>query len=137
MQLVDTSLVARRLPQPQPIRPRPMKRLKETDMNFELHSKNVKMTHTLQAFIERRLRTITKRFGDRIHRVRVRLADINGPRGGEDIQCQIQASLGSFGIVTIQETRGDPFTAFARASTRASQQLKRQFSRARTDRRGR
>jgi len=106
-------------------------------MKLELRSKGVRMTAQLRSFIEKRLQFATSRFGPRVHRVRVLLLDINGPRGGEDIQCHIQASLGRAGEVKIKETRCDPYSAVARAVGRAGQQVSRRLSRARADRRGR
>jgi len=106
-------------------------------MKLELRSKGIRMTDQLRSFIEKRLRSATGRFSHRVRGVRVLLMDINGPRGGEDIQCHIQASLGRAGEVTIKETRCDPYSAVARACGRAGQQLSRRLARADADRRGR
>ena len=106
-------------------------------MKIELRSKGVRMTDGLRTFIEKKLRFALGRFSQRVRRVRVMLTDINGPKGGEDIECHIRANLGPAGAVTIKETRGDAFAAVARASDRASQHLSRHLSRAHTGRRGR
>ena len=105
-------------------------------MKLELRSKGVQMTDELRRFIDKKLRFTLGRFSHRVRRVRVRLTDVNGPRGGEDIECHIRASLGPAGTVTINETRGDAFAAVARASERAGRNLSRHLSRARTARRG-
>jgi len=106
-------------------------------MKLELRAKGVHMTDGLREFIDKKLRVALGRFSHRVQRVRVRLTDINGPRGGEDIQCHIQAHLGRGGAVMIDETRGDAFAAVARASQRVSQYLSRHISRAHRARRGR
>ena len=106
-------------------------------MKLELRSKKVEMTGKLRHFTEKKLRFALGRFSHRIQRVRVLLTDINGPRGGEDIECHIRANLGRAGDITIKETRGDVFAAVARASERASHHLSRRLSRARAGRRGR
>ena len=104
-------------------------------MKLELHAKGITMTDNLREFIERKLHYALGRFQDRVHSVKVYLTDINGPRGGEDIQCNIQASLGRAGHITIKETREDPFSAVARASERANQRLASRLQRFRDKRR--
>jgi len=111
--------------------------IKEPAMRFELRLKGIRMTDQLRSFIEKRLRSMMRRFSHRVRRVRVLLVDINGPRGDADIECHIHASLGRAGEVTIKETRCDPYSAVARASQRTAQQLSRRLSRAHMDRRGR
>ena len=106
-------------------------------MKLELRAKGVRMTDGLRRFIEKKLRFALGRFSHRVRSVRVLLTDINGPRGGEDIRCHIQASLGRAGAVTIKETCSDPFAAVARASRRAGQHMSRRLSRKRSTRRGR
>lgn len=106
-------------------------------MRLELRSKGVELTDRLQRFIEKKLRFALGRFSHMVQGVRVRLTDINGPRGGEDIQCQIRANLGRAGVVTINETRTDPFAAVSRASLRTGQNLSRKLARRKEERRGR
>jgi len=106
-------------------------------MKSELHAKGVRLTNRLRTFIEDRIRFTTGRFHSRIQRLRVRLADVNGPRGGEDIQCHVHASLGRAGTVTIKETCHDPYAAVARAIERTGRQLSRRLSRRSAGRRGR
>jgi putative sigma-54 modulation protein len=106
-------------------------------MNFEICSKGVHMTNKLQDFVERKLQYALGRFSHRIQDVRVLLTDINGPKGGEDIECHIKANLVRAGAITIKETREDAFSAVARASQRVSQTLSRQIARRHSMRRGR
>ncbi len=106
-------------------------------MKLELRSKGIEMNDRLRNFIEKKLRSALGRFDHLVQTVRVRLTDINGPKGGEDIQCLIQADLGRAGVVTISETRTTPFAAVARASQRTNRNLSQRLSRLRTGRRGR
>ena len=106
-------------------------------MNLELCSKGVRMTDGLRAYVDTKLRSTLGRFGNRVRSVRVRLKDINGPKGGEDIECHINANLGRAGAIVIRETRCDPFRAVARASDRAGHLLTRQIARTRAARRER
>ncbi len=106
-------------------------------MKFELRSKGVRMTDELRNHVERHLGFALRRFGDRVQRVRVRLQDINGPRGGEDIQCQIHATMAPRGDLVIQELRADPFAAVARASDRVGHAISRQVDRMHSRRKAR
>ena len=106
-------------------------------MKLELRARGVRMTDKLKTHIETRLRNGFGRFGDKIEHVRVYLTDLNGPKGGEDIQCHLQAKFSPGGELVIRETRGDPFAAVAYASKRASRNLRRQLGRWKMRRKGR
>lgn len=106
-------------------------------MRVELHLKGVELTERLHGFIEKKLKSALGRFKHLVKNVQVRLVDINGPRGGEDVECRIQADLGYAGVLTINETQTDPFLAVARASKRVNHSLSRRVSRVRAKRRGR
>ena len=98
-------------------------------MRLFIRAKGVELTRELRDHIEKRLRFAMSRFGERIRRVRVRLTDINGPRGGEDIECSIRATLAPRGVLTIDEIHSDPYAAVALASDRAGHRLSRHLDR--------
>ncbi len=106
-------------------------------MKLELRSRGVQITNRLRKHVEKRLRRSFGRFDERIEKVRVQFTDINGPRGGVDTHCLIQASLSPSGVLIIQETRQDPFTAVAHASSRIAGRLSRHLERRRARRRKR
>ena len=99
-------------------------------MKLELRTKGLRMTSPLRRFAEKKLKSALGRFSDRVHDVKIRLTDINGPRGGEDIHCNIRAGLGALGTLTINETQRDPFAAIALASGRIGRHMSRRLSRA-------
>jgi putative sigma-54 modulation protein len=51
------------------------------------------LTQALRAYIDRRLLFALGRFGRRVGRVRVRITDLNGPRGGVDKACHVSAEF--------------------------------------------
>ncbi|MFT5285698.1 MAG: putative sigma-54 modulation protein [Planctomycetota bacterium] len=106
-------------------------------MKLELRAKGIRVTEKLQAHIDRHLRTAMGRFGDQVRRVQISLKDINGPKGGEDIRCEITAQMAHSGAIVIHETNTNPFAAVARASSRAGHTLSRQLDRMKARRKGR
>jgi putative sigma-54 modulation protein len=106
-------------------------------MKLELRARGVRLSEKLKIHIESQVRSAMGRFGDRVLRVRVSLKDLNGPKGGEDIRCEIQADLAHRGAIMIKETSINPFLAVALASNRASHALSRQVGRLKQRRRGR
>lgn len=106
-------------------------------MKLELRSKGVRLTKKLENHIRRRVRFALDRFGDRVRVVRVWLTDVNGPKGGADIQCQIRAHLEPKGALVIEDLRDDPFSAVAQASKRIGRRITRHFERLGARRRSR
>ncbi len=62
-------------------------------MRVDSQSQGFSLTAPLLDHTQRRLRFTLTRSGDRIRRAKVRLGDMNGPRGGEDKVCKIQVYL--------------------------------------------
>lgn len=107
-------------------------------MNVQLRSHGVATSDDLRRHVERRLRFALGRFEDRVDRIRVRLSDENGPRGGDDdILCLVEAGMGSAGTLRIEQRDRDPFAAVARASRRVGQEAARKLGRLRSRRRRR
>ena len=73
----------------------------------------------LRDFVERRLRFVIRRLAWLVPRAKVRLTDVNGPRGGVDKRCQLELKTEHVGTVNIialaQDWRAALETALARA----------------------
>jgi ribosome-associated translation inhibitor RaiA len=106
-------------------------------MKLEVTARGVRISHRLRRHIDRKLRVAFGRFVDRVRQVHIRLEDVNGPRGGDDIVCCIRASLSPGGDLAIRETRCDPYAAVARAAARAGHRLSRTVKQLHTRRLGR
>jgi hypothetical protein len=72
-------------------------------MDADIRILNTDLTEALQSHIERRLHFSMGRFGRRMGRVRVRIPDVNGCRGGADKSCQIFAELLRTGKALLQQ----------------------------------
>jgi hypothetical protein len=70
-----------------------------------------------------------RRFVDRIGRVTVWLADVNGPRGGIDRCCRIDVRLRPTESAFAAETASDAYTAIGRASGRVGRAVARRIGR--------
>ena len=81
-----------------------------------------------------RLKFVLRRLGTLVARARLRLSDVNGPRGGVDKQCQVALKTDGGGSVVITAASHDWHTAIDDALARAAQVLRRQLQRSRPDR---
>jgi len=96
-------------------------------MQMDVLSGNLPNSDAIDTHTQRRLAFALGRFARRIEHVRVRFADINGPRGGIDKRCAIECSLGPYGAVVIEETDADLYTAVDRASHRVKVAVRRKL----------
>ena len=76
-------------------------------MDTDIRTLSTDLTEALHSYIERRLYFSLGRFGRRVGRVKVRITDINGPRGGADKSCHISAELLPSGKALLQQA-ADP-----------------------------
>lgn len=99
-------------------------------MKTDIRAHNFTLSPALRYHVNHRLAISLRRHRDRIARVSVRLADINGPRGGIDKHCQIQITLFHLPEVLIEDVEGDMYQAISRAVDRASRLVARRIERA-------
>jgi ribosome-associated translation inhibitor RaiA len=69
--------------------------------------------------VERRIRFALTGFSTQVTSVTVRLADLNGPRGGVDKQCRIGVQIIPSGTVALEETNANLYACIDRAAGRA------------------
>lgn len=100
-------------------------------MRIDIRGVHYDLADELERHVERRLRSALGRFAGRIDRVLVRIADVNGPRGGIDKRCRITIVLVPRGVVRLEDAGHDPYTLVARASRRAGQGVRRALLRRR------
>jgi len=103
-------------------------------MNVRVSAKGVEMDAALQELAERRVRFGLGRFAPRLDKVRVRLEDVNGPRGGVDICCQVDVRLTGGGRLLAEDLDEDVRCALDRAVDKASRAVARQLERERGER---
>jgi ribosome-associated translation inhibitor RaiA len=93
-------------------------------MQIEVRALNVRIDDSHRDFIERRLLFALGRFGGRIRRVLVRLEDVNGPRGGLDKRCHIDARLAGRGTLVVEVRDVELEPAISRAAERIGRRVR-------------
>ncbi len=78
-----------------------------------------------------RLNFVLRRLGNFVARARLRLSDVNGPRGGVDKRCLVELKTDAGGTVVITAASHDWRTAIDDALARAAQVMRRQLQRGR------
>jgi ribosome-associated translation inhibitor RaiA len=58
-----------------------------------IRSSGLEVDRSARAYIQRKLATKLAKFAHVVHRVSVRIEDVNGPRGGVDYVCRIKVVL--------------------------------------------
>lgn len=100
-------------------------------MQIAIHAHGFTITEALREHVASRLQQAFGCCADRISRIMVRLSDINGPRGGVDKRCQIQARLATLADVVIEDTEANLYVAIDRATERAGRTAVRHLTRQR------
>lgn len=102
-------------------------------MQINIQTRNFTLTGALKGHIHRRLGYALSSRDEHIQEIKVRLSDINGPRGGKDKCCKIHVILPKLSDVVIEDTETDLYTAIDRAVDRASRNVDRRINRQRTN----
>ena len=106
-------------------------------MKFDLRGHHLLLSNALKRYAERRLAFALRRFDRWIGCVRVRISDVNGPRGGVDKSCQIMAEMVPTGVVRAEANDSDAYVVIDCAADRLEQSVRRHVRRIRNARRGR
>lgn len=96
-------------------------------MQLVIQARHFDLTESIRQHVEKRLGFLGRSHLSQVKQVLVRLSDINGPRGGDDKQCQINVHLPGEPAVVIEETRSDLYGAIDRASQRVSHAISRRL----------
>jgi ribosomal subunit interface protein len=98
-------------------------------MELDVRGRHLQVSNALRAHLARRLAFALGRVGHRIGSVRVRIEDVNGPKGGIDKRCRIAVRGDRGWIVMIEEWDSDAYGAVDRAAGRAGRAVARALGR--------
>lgn len=100
-------------------------------MRIDIQTSGFILTDGLREHAKRRLQFALSWANHDVHKIAMRLSDINGPRGGSDKRCQIQVRLSGGQDVVIEDTEADLYVAIDRAADRADHAVARRLERLR------
>ena len=98
------------------------------EMKARLTAHGIELSTELRDYVTRRVHFGLGRFVGSIKSLTVRLADINGPRGGIDKCCQIRVDAGLNQKVVVRERQETIHAAVALAMERVERAVERQLS---------
>jgi putative sigma-54 modulation protein len=99
-------------------------------MKIELTSNPFGLTPALADYSRTQVSYAMSRFSPKIQRVRVVLLDVNGPRGGVDKLCRMEAALAHLPAVVVQFASCDGYDAVKQAAHRLGRAVERRVKRA-------
>lgn len=82
---------------------------------------------SLERFVKDSLGTVERRFGDMLTRVEVFLSDINGPKGGVNKQCKMEARPRGQDPVLAEGLAEDAYDAVSQTAKRLEKVLATRF----------
>lgn len=98
-------------------------------MKIKVQARHLALTSELKAYVKRRIRFALESRFDSIKRVVVTLSDINGPRGGEDMRCQVLVKLDGQNDVVIDNKEAYLRAAIDKAADKASRTVSKRIER--------
>ncbi len=104
-------------------------------MQIQLRSRGSSVTDAMRTWTERRVLFALGQFSGRVRTVRVTLTDENGPRGGVDQRCVMEARVDGAGPVMSEVMDPDLYAAVSRAADRLSRCVRSTLDRERSSRR--
>lgn len=102
---------------------------------LSIRARGRSLKRTFRMAVPRILHSALGQVAPRIRAVSIWLEDVNGPRGGVDIRCRLEATLLPRGAVTVTSIAGNEYIATRNAAFRAGSIIDRRVKRVRTLRR--
>lgn len=100
-------------------------------MQIQIHAQSFALTDGLREHVAWRAAYATNYSRDAVSRLVVHLSDINGPRGGVDKCCRVEARLKGAQSLVVEDIQSDLYVAIDRAFERIGRSLHRQVMRRR------
>ena len=89
----------------------------------------IELSDALEGFLRRKLAKVDRRFGSRLTRIEVYLKDLNGPKGGNDKLCTMEARPAGLRPLAVEDQAPDPYDAIQGAADKLDKKLDHQFGR--------
>ncbi|HQQ76186.1 MAG TPA: HPF/RaiA family ribosome-associated protein [Thermoanaerobaculia bacterium] len=100
-------------------------------MAINVRGYGMHVSRKIRRLVDRRVSFELSRFGGQVKAVTVNLEDLNGPRGGIDKRCSMQANLAPGGMVRVEKTDSELRVAIGRTAARLAHAVARALERRR------
>ena len=100
-------------------------------MRIQILDRNVGITQNQREHIDRCLQFAFDRFSSHVDSIDISLADLNGPKGGEDVQCRMKVLLQGKGELVVEGKGVSVEAVVAETADRAALAVSRRLDRLR------
>ena len=100
-------------------------------MKIAVRFLGIPVSEALREHGERQAQSHLARFEKDLESVEIRIRDVNGPRGGEDMECKVSAKGPRLGFASLAELSGDAYHSVGLALMRLGRSVARTLERSR------
>ena len=105
-------------------------------MRIDIQTRGFALTDSIRNHCERRMRFALGPTSGHLTGIAIRLADVNGPKGGADKRCMIKATIPGAPTIVVGQEEPNLYAAIDLAADRMARTLSRRLQRTWRDRRG-
>ena len=93
-------------------------------MKVHVITQNIQLAEWMRDLVQRRILRALYRFAHRVAEAVVTFEDLNGPRGGMDVQCRLRLLLHPRGEINVSAVEATAYLALRDATQRAKRLVK-------------
>jgi putative sigma-54 modulation protein len=101
-------------------------------MYLNINTQNITLSGELRNKIRAKFALLLQTDQHKIQSIQLTLTDINGPKGGQDKQCQIRLNLSGIPSILISQRQSSMSKAFSCAYSKLTNTLRRKLSKAKS-----
>tara|TARA_B100001778_G_scaffold198593_1_gene163871 strand:- start:311 stop:718 length:408 start_codon:yes stop_codon:yes gene_type:complete len=94
-----------------------------------VHTQGFSLSRAINRYTEDKVRLAMALYRGKVQRAEVFLSDVNGPKGGRDMQCKIKIKANGFAAICAQDKAEDLYDAISACSKRARRAVEKRFDR--------
>lgn len=100
-------------------------------MKIDIQAKQLKLGQTFKQNVKVKIRRLFQHNSEDVNRINITVADINGPKGGDDKVCKVNVSVGGGKNILVSARDSSAYKAVTQAIRKASATLSKQRQKAR------
>lgn len=101
-------------------------------MKIDIQAQKLKLGQTFKQNVKVKIRRLFQHNSDDVNRINITVADVNGPKGGEDKVCKVNVSVGGGQNILVSARDSSAYKAVTQAVKKASATLSRQRQKAKS-----